>query len=467
MRPHCKRHSDPDVLMNYTMREGAELLGGTLPVLVPQLLQERLKALAGPKDGLLHVILSLPKGLQASKELWLKIVARAMKGLGIDSETTPWFSVRHSDKDCDHVHTGIALRDFAGRRLEARTSEAACTAVHRDLCTHLCLPEPPYDDGRLTLSPQVPARRIRSEPRNRLKDELTEAFVKHQPENMEALNAVMETFKAKAVVNGHGVSSWQWSDGTSTLWGGRLGKAWQPAALKLRFAFAASLRRMRNHIENALIERALQHPKLMEILHDFDNASGSPAAARTAGGAAEQDGTGGSECAAPAPAPGPAQHAGGREGKPRGSLGEYPSGRERRAGAQFYGNGGVEGGRAVADLGSGAGGSGDHQPHASDGAAGGADLQGAEREAGLTFGAWVARCSALAASLGGAWKIRAKANPPQIFMRFEDHSSVFIRPDNLRIGKAGKTAEAFMKIYFPSNEEPEIPKEDDDLPSPW
>ncbi|WP_164888760.1 hypothetical protein, partial [Falsigemmobacter intermedius] len=102
-----------------------------------------------------------------------------------------------------------------------------------------------------------------------------------------------------------------------------------------------------------------------------------------------------------------------------------------------------------------------------DGAAGGADLQGAEREAGLTFGAWVARCSALAASLGGAWKIRAKANPPQIFMRFEDHSSVFIRPDNLRIGKAGKTAEAFMKIYFPSNEEPEIPKEDDDLPSPW
>ena len=90
MRPHCKRHSDPDVLMNYTMREGAELLGGTLPVLAPGLLRERLKALAGPKDGLLHVILSLPKGLQASNELWLKIVGRALKGLGIDSETTPW-----------------------------------------------------------------------------------------------------------------------------------------------------------------------------------------------------------------------------------------------------------------------------------------------------------------------------------------------------------------------------------------
>ncbi|WP_407644035.1 relaxase/mobilization nuclease domain-containing protein [Falsigemmobacter faecalis] len=467
MRPHCKRHSDPDVLMNYTMREGAELLGGTLPVLAPGLLRERLKALAGPKDGLLHVILSLPKGLQASNELWLKIVGRALKGLGIDSETTPWFSVRHSDKDCDHVHTGIALSDFAGRRLEPRTSEAACTAVHRDLCTHLCLPEPPYDDGRITLSPQVPARRIRSEPRNRLKDELTEAFVKHQPENLEGLNAVMGSFKAKAVMNGHGVSSWQWSDGTSTLWGGWLGKAWQPAALKLRFAFAAGLRRMRNHIENALIERALQHPKLMEILHDLDTTPHAAAVARAAESSADQDGTGGSECSGPAPAFAPAQQAGRRQGEPRRPLGDDLAGREGRFGAEFAGNRRIEGGREVPDLGPGAGGDGDRQPHAPDGATDGADQQGAEPEARLTFGAWLARCSGIAASLEGDWSIRAKASPPQIFMRFGDDSSVFIRPDNLRIGKAGKTAEAFVKIYFPSSEEPDLPNEDVDLPRPW
>lgn len=419
------------------------------------------------RDGFLHITLSLPNGVRASQELWLKIVARAMKGLGIDSETSPWFSVRHSDKACDHVHTGIALCDFAGRRIDVRTSDAACEEVHRDLCMLLCLPEPPYEDGRPSLTPTTPARRIKRGPRKELYDELTHAFVAHQPENLEALNAVMGSFKAEEVVNRHGIPSWQWSDDTSKVWGGMLGKAWEPAELKLRFAFAAGLRRLRRHIEHVLIDRALQNPKLMEILHDFDVARQPLAVARTSGGSSQQDGTGGSECSGPAPASAPAQQAGGREGKPRRPLGDDPSWREGSAGAEFSGDRRIEGGRAVPDLGSGAGGGGDYQPHPPDGAADGANQQGAEPQAGLTLGAWLARCAGRAAALGPDWQLSAKADSPQILLRFGDGSEIYAKPNDLRITKSGKTAEAFEKIYFPSSEEPEFPDEDEDLPTPW
>lgn len=449
MRPHCKRHADPEALMNYTMRDGAEALGGTLPVLEPRLLRDRLKALAGPRDAFLHMTLSSPKGLQASQELWLKIVGRAMKGIGIDSETTPWFAIRHTDKVCDHVHTGIALCDFAGRQLEARTSDKVCTAVHRDLCTLLGLPEPPYDDGRPTLTPTTPARKIKSGPRRQLHDELTNAFVTHQPESLDALNAVMPSFRGERARNGHGVWSTLWLDGENEIWGGMLGKAWQPGALKLRFDLAASLRRLRTRIENALIERALQHSKLMEILDDFDASPQALADPRASGGAAQQDGEGGSERAGPASSLAPSQQAGGWQGKPRGSSGGPPSRREGSAGAQYGRN------------------DGDRRPLEPDVAATGAGRPGAERENGLTFGSLIARCGALAVSLEPDWKISAKADPPQILLRFSDGSEVYIRPDDLRVTKSGKTAEAFEKNYFPSADSPEVPAEDDDLPTPW
>ncbi|MFC0280986.1 hypothetical protein ACFOHK_10455 [Falsigemmobacter intermedius] len=85
----------------------------------------------------------------------------------------------------------------------------------------------------------------------------------------------------------------------------------------------------------------------------------------------------------------------------------------------------------------------------------------------MTFGAWLARCAGLAAALGPDWQLSAKADPPQILLRFGDQSEVLVWPNDLRITKSGKTAEAFVKIYFPSRDQPETPEEEDDLPTPW
>lgn len=205
MRPYCTAYSSPEAALLYVHREGAEHLGGTVPYLDPFSQLERFQVFSGPQMRFQHVTLSLPKGLRADDGQWLQIVAQAMEGLGLDSRITPWTTFRHTDKDCDHTHTVIALCDFAGRRLSITTSDAACQQVHRDLCTRLGLPEPAYDDGRPTLTPVTPARRVKSDPLEALYDALTHAFARHQPENMESLNAVMGRFKAKAVVNSHGV----------------------------------------------------------------------------------------------------------------------------------------------------------------------------------------------------------------------------------------------------------------------
>ena len=246
MRPYLNSHKDPVRLERYVDKRGAVLIGGTIPNLATNGLIQR-PCKTGDEhdrtDQYLHMTLSLPEGKSASKRIWKRIIATAMKALGLDPKMTPWLAKRDTNRNCDHVHVAIRLTDFANRPLAAFRSEEACEKIHKHLCAMLGLEPPPYFDASAgpRLEPISPSRRRQNKLQKSFFDDLQHAFLHKQPEDLDQLNDHLRGrpggFQGRRALNTYRKMAYLFSSPKGKMFSGILGEAWEPQAMTRRLSF--------------------------------------------------------------------------------------------------------------------------------------------------------------------------------------------------------------------------------------
>jgi len=230
MRAHNTFHKTAGVLPDYDLRDGAEFIGGTILRANPVLMRDRLDNLADG-TGVMHMTLSLPVGLRASRETWHAIVMAQLHLMGLPAMRTPWVAARHTDTDCDHVNVAIALRGFDGSRLRPETGDILTSRNHQMLTRRLGLPVPDYFNPQIPrLDPPVISRRLTTAPKIRLSEALDDALARQSP-------AILRT----TTRNTHGVKSHLFSLDGMHVFGGELGPEWEPRHLETRLAHAYAL----------------------------------------------------------------------------------------------------------------------------------------------------------------------------------------------------------------------------------
>ncbi|MBC7147003.1 MAG: relaxase/mobilization nuclease domain-containing protein [Thioclava marina] len=320
-RPICKFHPDARQTEAYIFRPGAETIGGTLPVLSPRQLREDLD-FQRRGGQVLHLTLSLPQGVRASNEQWLRIVSITLAEIGIAPDRTAWVCARHVDAGCDHCHIAVSLHDFTGREIEARLSRRATDLVHQRLNAMIGLDFPEYFDPEVpSLDPVTPKRNLNTAVKQKLHAALRAVFKKWQPATMEDLDERLSQpefgFSRSVEINRHGVRSnvW-WAPDDQCVIGGELGQAWEPKFLIRRLVYAGQLRALRKRIELVALWRAfaMMKSRLKETLDDITKrheALGLAGAGTGVDGTAAEDGR---QRAEAVPAPRAAGDTGGRDG---------------------------------------------------------------------------------------------------------------------------------------------------------
>lgn len=251
-RAHTIRHQDAKFVEGYILRPGAEWLGGTLPGSRPHALRRDLERLAGD-DGLLHVTLSLPAGLRADRDTWLRIVLTLLVLMSLPPYGTAWVAARHVDAGCDHIHIAVALRSFTGTPLKPYLSRHRTDQTHKTLARLIGLPEPHYFDPAIpSLQPVTPTRNLSSPVRRQVYQALSSIFLRQQPLTLEMLDACLaDTVPAicrETRINRHGANSYRFVAPAGAIYGGDLGLAWEPRHLRARLDFARKLDRLRREL---------------------------------------------------------------------------------------------------------------------------------------------------------------------------------------------------------------------------
>lgn len=430
VRPHCKLHDDARFIKDYDMARGAELIGGTVPVLDPAIVLKVMDHLRGDQK-MLHLTLSLPHGLQASREQWLGILGFAMKRLRLPPMGTPWVAVRHVDANCDHLHAGIALRDFMGQPLRFAGQRKTTDAITQDLSRRLGLPVPQFfDPAAPRLLPITPERNLKPEAHRRLHDALRDCFTRCQPQSLDELDAFLAApaygYRRVVSKNARGRDSNLWAaPNGSQIRGGALGLAWEPRHLKARLAFAGALHALRLTIEATINFWALAaQPQLMKETLDVikrANDETRAAIARCADVDRDAGDPGGGPRAAPAPRP--AEQAGG--GGPATGGGIARDGRQYHPDRQDAGAADGAGRAPGADRG---------QARPAPGRAG---------RAGRALIATLLRARKLARELGQWMKAEILWGKRALQLRFADHSALLVsRRGVLLATPAGPDSEA-------------------------
>lgn len=457
MRPYIQIHSDPDRLNRYINRDGAEPIGGTIPNSSNRNLFERFRNLAAVQSDdsqFLHMTLSLPAGVKAAKKTWKRTVATAMKMLGVDPEMTPWFAKRHTDANCDHVHTAIVLRDFAGRPITFTGSSAKSEAAHKHLCSMIGLPPPAYFDldALPRLEPITPARRLTNTTAAALHKDLQQAFLREQPETLADLNQHLEkqnsAFHGEEKDNTFGIQAYAFSSADAQLFSGELGPAWRPRAFRQRLTFCGTLRKLRNALDCELLIDIFQTPKMEKLL---DRTIRSTRTARLAGTiqsdirpiAADAQKSGGplSTDRSPDEARRPERSLGR-------ALGQPAAGADRNAAnvsSTARGNG-----RSVYGAEPTNGNIDQHHARAADQTR--EEGEPIDDDAGtphrLTLAALLRRVCTAAAERTSGWKAKIARDHTAIVVVFVDMSAVRVSADAMKIVKDGVEALAFQKDYL-------------------
>lgn len=469
MRPHLTWHGDPKRLNGYVNRPDAEALGGTIPNFSDRDLFQRFRACIkeDPRpEPIMHMTLSLPKGIRATRQVWLKIIKAAMKIIGLDPEMTPWFSKRHQDTDCDHVHTAVVLRDFAGRPLHVSGSDAKAEEVHRYLCEMLGLPPPQYfsESASPRLDPITPQRRLADANNMLLHADLQKAFFSQQPETLTDLNHALSKqpggFKVEMAENQHGVPAFKFTNSAGAIFGGVLGKAWEPRHLQNLLHFSLKLRRLRERLELNQLVQIFKNPKLENIV---DQILARPNPARTPTPSAdhpEPDQNDGQARPRPARPVGSSGSAGRPTRIPRRNVGEPV---ERSLGS----TGVISGGAGQLDRTNDV----DRRPDQQHGGENRGEPAAAEQEIGPdsidleraprpTIGSLLAKVCALAAKRLPGWRLRVLPKSQKINIVFADRSAAVADQYTATVVKDGEEALAFQDDYsaivVPPEQEPDI-----------
>ena len=470
MRPYIQMHDDPDRLNRYINRAGAEPIGGTIPNRSSRDLFKRFRDLAAAQPDetrFLHMTLSLPIGVKAAKKIWKRTVATAMTMLGLDPEMIPWFAKRHTDGNCDHVHTAIVLRDFAGRSLTFTGSSAKSEAVHKHLCSMLSLAPPAYfdPDALPRLEPITPGRRLTKATAAALHKDLQQIFLRKQPETLADLNQHLDeqnsAFRGQEKANTFGTQAYAFSTADAQLFSGALGPAWKPRALRQRLSFCGTLRKLRNALDCETLIDTFRTPKMEKLL---DQTIRSTRTARLAGTiqsdirtiAADAQKSGGP--LSPDRSPDEARRP---EGNPGRTLGPSVEGADRNAanvsGATSGNDKGVFGAEP-ADTSS-------DQHHAR--SAGQTreedrqDVGDVEPAPRLTFAVLLRRVYAAAAERTSGWKLKVANDRTAIVVVFADLSAVRVSADDMKLVKDGVEALAFQEGYLKHVPEHSNPKDVD------
>ncbi|PTV93645.1 hypothetical protein C8J27_11310 [Rhodobacter aestuarii] len=191
MRAHNTYHKTAGVLPDYDLRDGAEFIGGTILRADPVSMRNRLDRLADGA-GVIHMTLSLPEGLRASRETWHAIVMAQLDLMGLPALRTPWVAARHTDANCDHVHVAIALRGFDGSRLRPETGDIRTSRNHQMLARRLGLPLPDYFNPQIPrFDPPVITRRLTTAPKIRLSEALRNIFTTERPRTLGDLDRAL------------------------------------------------------------------------------------------------------------------------------------------------------------------------------------------------------------------------------------------------------------------------------------
>ncbi|MCX7560223.1 hypothetical protein OS190_11640 [Sulfitobacter sp. F26204] len=468
MRPYIQMHDDPDRLNRYINRAGAEPIGGTIPNRSNRDLFKRFRDLASEQSEgpqFLHMTLSLPVGVKAAKKIWKRTVATAMKMLELDPEMTPWFAKRHTDGNCDHVHTAIVLRDFAGRPLTFTGSSAKSEAAHKHLCSMLGLPAPAYfdPDALPRLEPITPGRRLSEAIPAALHKDLQEAFLRRQPESLVDLNHHLDeqnsAFRAEEKPNTYGIQAFAFSTDDAQLFSGALGPAWKPRVLRERLTFCGTLRKLRNAFDCEALIDIFQTPKMEKLL---DRTIRSTRTARLAG-TIQSDirpiATDAQEGGGALPPDRSADEAGRPEGSTGRTLGMFAEGADRNAAkvsGTARGNGRSVFGAEPANTNS-------DQHHTRSAGQTREEDEPIDEDAGtshrLTLAMLLRRVCATAAERTSGWKAKIARGHTTIVVVFDDMSAVRVSAYDMKVLRGGALALAFQEDYL--RHLPEHPQEKD------
>jgi hypothetical protein len=438
-------------------RPDAEPIGGSIPYLNNVNLFRRFRTLktddAG-KDHYLHMTLSLPAGIEASRKLWSKIVKSALKCLGINPEITPWFSKRHQDSNCDHVHTAIVLNDFTGRPIHVSASSRVSEDTHRHLCEMLGLPAPVYFDinARARLDPVTPKRRLSSPSNEELYNDLRTVFHETQPETLTAFNEALSKlpggFQVNMVPNQNGILSFNFSNSKWSLFGGVLGTGYEPRFIQARLKFARTLRSLRHDLEIGQLVQIFKQPRMEKILAQFIDTTNPT---RTAEGLTnhsqpiEEDGSKRPRLTSAHGSVGPS---GGSKGVAGGDAGKSAlelSGKTGAISNSVRGNDSPHSAYGKADRNISRDNEGpifNHEPEV------GQNLVSIEHPPRLTLGTLLARVCAVAAKRTSGWKLKAQRGHKSIAVVFVDLSAVVVTPHDATISTDGDEATFFRDDYI-------------------
>lgn len=263
MRPYVVFHADAADVLRYLHKPDAQPVGGTVPNLGYKDLVKRFIAFGNDAmpEPYIHLTLSLPKGITATKKLWMRIVKTVLNAFGLDPDATPWFAARDTDRDCDHIHVAISLRDFTGRIWAVSLDRIKSDNIHQHLCAMLGLPVPDYfnPDAARCLAPVTPARNLKDKQRCTLFRDLMAVFCHAQPQTIASLNGSLAQqlggFEVIEAPNRYGVDTLQYVNGDKKIYGRDLGLAWEPRFVKSRLQFCRDLRLCRYRLQlNNLVE---------------------------------------------------------------------------------------------------------------------------------------------------------------------------------------------------------------------
>lgn len=457
MRPYLNWHGDPDKLNRYINKADAEPIGGTIPNFGSRDLFQRFRAfmIDDPRpQPVLHMTLSLPKNVRATRSTWLKIIKAGMKVIGLDPEMTPWFSKRHRDTDCDHVHTAIVLRDFAGRLLNVSGSEKIAEDVHRYLCEMLGLPAPEYfnETAPSRLDPITPKRRLQEANHAALHNDLRNIFRNQQPETLSDLNDALATqaggFQIEMATNRHEVLAFKFTNAEGAIFGGQLGKAWEPRHFQKRLQFAGKLRRLRDRIDLDQFFQILKTPIMETIvayLIDRQDPTRNAEPPANHSGSDKDDGPARPRSARPAGSFGSTGRSAGVAERNDRELAESPVGSSST----------ISSGTDQPDRADEKNGDTDpqrHTDHAREPAEAKCEARphprDIKRPTGLTVGMLLGRVCKIAARRESGWRVKVRQKSKQIVIVFADRSAALVDQHSTQIVREGEKARSFEADYF-------------------
>jgi hypothetical protein len=142
-RPFLRDHSSISGPVKYATRTEAGLevdfVGGTLVWNGLPQVQNMLKNIIGerPTDNpILHMTISMPKGVTPSLSRWREGIKIALSEIGLPPLQIPWLAWRHSNVSgdgCDHAHIVATKFTFSGRPIILKNRKQLCENADRAL----------------------------------------------------------------------------------------------------------------------------------------------------------------------------------------------------------------------------------------------------------------------------------------------------------------------------------------------